>query len=110
LRTLFETPPMRALGSAVHLPDGREWPGTAQLLVVLYEPGDPNPIGASGYPTAKPLSHYRKQGDLRNYTVRPSPSMRGDGLGPVTLPPDVFAGLGDNALVAIMWRFKADQV
>lgn len=108
LRIIFQTPPIRALSSQ-RLPDGSERPGVAQLLVVLYEPGDPNPIGASGFPTAKPLAHYRQHGDLKRYTVPLSPSIRGEDLGPVLIPANVLTGLAENALVAssgASWRIS----
>lgn len=109
MRVLFETPPVRALSSAERLPDGSDWPGTAQLVITLYDPRDPNPIGASGYPTAKPLTHWRNHSAGRDGTVNLSPSIHGPGLGPVTLPQDIFRGLPDTALICIAWRFMADK-
>lgn len=98
MRVTFETPRVGGLCNAEPLPSGGDWPGGAQLIVVLYEFGDPNPIGASGSPTAKPLSHNRRQHrDLSSYTVPPSRSIRGEGAGAVTNPPHVFAGLADSA-------------
>ena len=109
MRVLFETPPMPALSKAERLPDGSDWPGTAQLVVTLYEAGDPNPIGASGWPTAKPLTHWRNHTAGRDGTVNLSPNIHGPGLGQVTLPKDIFKGLPDTALICIGWRLMADQ-
>lgn len=110
MRILFQTPPVRALSSAERRPDGSDWPGTAQLVIALHEPGDANPVGASGYATFKPLSHYRRHTLLKDGVVNLSPNIRGPALAPVNVPASTFAGLPETALVWVHWRFMADKL
>ncbi len=110
MEVLFQTPPVRAVSGLQRRRDGSEWPGTARLVVTLYEPSDPNPMGPGGYPVAKPLSHWRdKSSILRTMTVPLfSPSIKSADLIPVPLPPNLFNGLPDSTLIAFVWQFRAD--